>query len=105
MNSHLALRFTIRDVFWLTVVVSILALWAMERRWVSHDWPRIHRRDGQLNDKIAKQAAAIQSQAKAGKYLYSKWQAERDRVSELERKLRALEKANEVVDDVFEARQ
>ena len=94
------LRFTIRDVYWLTVVVSILALWAMERRWVSHDWASIHRRDGQLHDKIAKQAAAIQSQAKAGKYLYSKWQAERDRASELERKLRTLEEGNEVVDEI-----
>jgi hypothetical protein len=100
MNGRLPLHFTIRDVFWLTVVVSILALWAMERRWVSNDWAQIHRRDGQLHDKIAKQAAALQSQAKAGKYLYSKWQAERDRASELERKLRVLEEAGEGVSEV-----
>jgi hypothetical protein len=84
-------RFTIRDIFWLTVVISILALWAMERRWVSHDWASIHRRDGQLYSKIEKQAADIRSQAKANQYLYATLQAERDRAGKLQQKLAEFE--------------
>jgi hypothetical protein len=89
------LRFTIRDVLWLMVVVSILALWAVERQWMSHDWASIHRRDGQLLDRIDKQAAAMKSQAEANTYLYSTLQSERARLREWEQKLAELESARQ----------
>ena len=88
-------RFTIRDVLWLMVVVSILALWAVERRWMSHDWASIHRRDGQLLDRIHKQAAAMKSQAEANKHLYFTLESERTRLREWERKLAELESARQ----------
>jgi len=74
-------RFTIRDVLWLMVVVSILALWAMERRWMSHDWASIHRNNGRILEQIKKQAEANKLHA--------------DRLREWERKLNEMETARQ----------
>ena len=41
-------RFTIRDVLWLMVMVSILLLWATERKWRSIDWTKAMKNEGRL---------------------------------------------------------
>ena len=42
------LRFTIRDVLWLMVVVALLLLWASERKWRTIDWAKAMRNEGRL---------------------------------------------------------
>jgi len=54
------MRFTIRDMLWLTVVVALLSLWAIERQSVNLDWSQIHYNEGRLHNRIAEQAESIQ---------------------------------------------
>jgi hypothetical protein len=52
-------RFTIRDVLWLMVVVGLLALWAVERRWRTFDWARIQRNEAIRNGELERQTEII----------------------------------------------
>lgn len=78
------LRFTIRDVFWLTVVVALLSLWAMERQTVNFDWSRVHENEGRLHTRIAEQTESIRR-------LNERFVAEQELRLEIERRLAEAE--------------
>jgi len=77
-------RFTIRDVLWLMVVVSLLLLWASERKWRSLDWPQVLENEGRLHNRITEQQAEI-------KKLNARFVAEQDLRLEIERRLAEAE--------------
>jgi hypothetical protein len=77
-------RFTIRDVLWAMVVVSLILLWASERKWRSFDWPQVLQNEGRLHNRIAEQQAEI-------KKLNARFVAEQDLRLEIERRLAEAE--------------
>jgi len=81
-------RFTIRDVLWLMVMVSILLLWATERKWRSIDWTKAMKNEGRLYDLVDEYREKIR---KVGAQVV----AERKLRAEAEERLWRLEGAKE----------